>query len=351
MTIDFPEDPVGRELILMVERAKYERWLSGEISDILSAAFDDVVSTIVSPTFRSLSSAEQARKLQLFRELDRQIRSGYFTVRTKVLQQMESYAQLEAEIARTQIDSVLDETSDLGTLLSPEAIRAIGTLPIQGLSLGDWFEAQANNMSIETRRVIQNGLIQGKSLPDMVREIVPPRGSVNPSVLRRVRNDATSVVRTTVNAVQNHAAIESYRAAGADVSSSYRYVAVRDARTTAICRALDGKVFSNDDPDAPRPPQHIGCRSAIVPIVNDAFLSKSAQKGQPLTFGSYATWLRAQSDSEQNSILGAARADLWRNNRMTLADAIDSDGRTLTLEQLRARLGVAATRSHAGVSI
>lgn len=353
MTIDFPEDPIGRELILMIERAKYERWLSGEIADILSAAFNDVVSTILSPSFRSLSQFEQARKLALFRELDRQIKAGYITVRQATLKQMSDYAQLEAQIALKQISTVAEGdvlTGVLGPLLSTQTVQAIAALPIQGLSLGDWFSAQAENMSRETRRVIQNGLLTGRTLPDMVRQIIPPRGSVAPAVLRRARNDAMAVTRTTVNAVQNFAALESYIAAGEDVSDSFRLIAVRDSRTTAICRALDGLVQRNDDPAAKRPPFHIGCRTSVSPIVTDAFQSKRDQKTQPLTFGSYGSWLREQTSSEQDSILGATRADLWRNGRMTLADAVDSDNRVLTLEQLRQRLGISAARvpAHAG---
>jgi SPP1 gp7 family putative phage head morphogenesis protein len=308
------------------------------------------VSTIVSPTFRSLSAAEQQRKLQLFRELDRQLKAGYNTAQSTTLREMAGYARLEAEIAQTQITTVVEtEALDLSAspLITSQAMNAIAQLPIQGLSLGEWFDAQANTMSRETRRAIQNGLVTGRSLPEIVRDIVPPRTSVAPAVFRRARNEVTAVTRTTVNAVQNFAAVESYRAAGNDISDSYRFVAVRDSRTSAICRALDGKIFRNDDDSAPRPPMHINCRSSVVPIVNDAFLSKTAQKNQPLTFGSYASWLETQSDSQQNSILGSQRADLWRNGRMTLADAIDADNRVLSLSELRARLGLNAP-AHAG---
>jgi hypothetical protein len=103
-------------------------------------------------------------------------------------------------------------------------------------------------MSRETRRLIQNGLLQGKSIPEMVRGIVPPKLSIEPALYRQARSNSFSIIRTTVNAVQNHAAVESYRAAGNDISDSFRLSAVRDARTTAICRALDGLVQRNDNP-------------------------------------------------------------------------------------------------------
>jgi SPP1 gp7 family putative phage head morphogenesis protein len=339
-------DPPGRELVLLIERAKYERWLASQVSDLLSRTFNDVVDAILSPTFRTLSVNEQQRKYQLFRELDALIRKGYAGVVQRVKLQMGAYARVEAQIAAEQITSVLSESEALSAslaMVSSTSLQSIAELPIQGLNISEWFDAQAQGMSRETRRAIQNGLLQGKSLPEIASAIVPPRNSVNPAVYRRARNEATMITRTTVNAVQNHAAVESYIAAGDDVSDSYRFVAVRDARTTPICRSLDGKVFSNSDPTAPQPPMHVGCRSGVVPIVNGAFLTKTAQRNQPMTFGSYGEWLRTQGNGIQDSILGATRADMWRRGRMTLADAVDADGRTLSLEELAKRLGLSST--------
>jgi hypothetical protein len=65
--------------------------------------------------------------------------------------------------------------------------------------------------------------------------------------------------------------------------------------------------------------------------------------GIGFTFGSYGEWLRSQGNGIQDSILGATRADLWRRGRMTLADAVDADGRTLSLEELAKRLGLSST--------
>ena len=342
---EFPTDPRGRELILMIERAKYERWLSNEVADILRRAFDEVIDTILSPAFRTLSQFEQARKLQLFRELDHQLRTHYIGARNTVIAEMRGYAQLEGEVAAAQIRSMLTSATServaagVGAMLTRQAVISIATLPIEGLNIGEWFEAQAAGMSRETRRLIQNGLLQGKSIPEMVKSIMPARASTEPALYRRARIEAMSITRTTVNAVQNHAALESYRAAGNDVSDSFRIVAVRDARTTPICRKLDGLVQRNDNPKAMRPPFHFRCRSGVVPIVRAEFLPRAEQMA-PLTFGSYADWLRGQSQGQQDAILGPTRASWWRDGRMSLADAVDDDNRVLTLAQLRKRLPI-----------
>lgn len=346
--MELPEDPRGRELLLMIERGKYERWLSGEIADILNRAFNEVVDTILSPNFRTLSAAERGRTLQLFRELDRQLTNGYRTVTTATLREMQAYAEVEKDIAAAQIKSMLTGASDpllasVGARLSAFRVSSVAQLPVQGLGIGEWFDAQAAGMSRETRRLIQNGLLQGKSIPEMVRSIVPPKLSIEPALYRQARSNSYSIIRTTLNAVQNHAAAESYRAAGNDVSDSFKLSAVRDRRTSAICRALDGLVQRNDNPRAKRPPFHMNCRTTCIPIVNAEFMPRAAQLS-PLTFDSYNDWLKAQGSSAQDSILGPARAEWWRRGKMTLADAIDEDNRVLNLSQLRTKLGLTKER-------
>lgn len=50
-----------------------------------------------------------------------------------------------------------------------------------------------------------------------------------------------------------------------------QYSAIRDTRTTPICRLLDGRIFARDDPELQnfKPPNHFNCRSILVPITPD----------------------------------------------------------------------------------
>jgi hypothetical protein len=150
-----------------------------------------------------------------------------------------------------------------------------------------------------------------------------------------------------VNAVQNSAAVESYRAAGERHQRQFQTVSGPRRAHHGDLPRVDGLVQRNDNPKAKRPPFHIGCRTTCIPIVNARFLARSVQT-QPLTFDSYNDWLKAQSGSLQDTILGPARADYWRRGKMTLADAIDEDQRVLTLPQLRKRLGLETVRQPAG---
>ena len=91
-------------------------------------------------------------------------------------------------------------------------------------------------------------------MSDMVRD-VRERMGVGTS-------DATRLVRTELNYVQNQAALDSIKDAGV---TYYRFIATLDNRTTPLCRSKDGEVFAVDDaePGTNMPPLHPRCRSII----------------------------------------------------------------------------------------
>lgn len=346
--INFPPDPRARELQLLIERAKYERFVLRETTRLIREEFERVVDIMLSRRFRDLSDFQQRRTLQRFAELSKAIRvhfgEGYSRLSEFHVKEMRAYAELESEIARAQAFSVLPSNhtalqSSVGAFLPSHTIRSIAALPIQGLKLGDWFEGQARTMSLETKRIIQQGLIEGKSPLAISRRIVAPDSAEGPVLRRRAINEARAISRTTVNAVQNHAAIESYAKLPDSVVDSYTYTAVRDSRTSTICRALDGRVFRLDDPKRKEPPQHLNCRSSVIPVVKgvDPALRKNNPNAAP-SFASYNAWLKSQPEPAQNRILGKYQAEQWRAGRMTLADAIDEDGRVLKLSELRAKI-------------
>jgi SPP1 gp7 family putative phage head morphogenesis protein len=291
-----------------------------------------------------LSQSDQRRTLELYREIEKRYKEIYGSVADFHVRQMKSYFDLESDITRAQVGVMFknprgEVSISLGPFLPRQTLNSIGALPIDGLRLGDWFDGQAKTMSLATRRVIQNGLLQGKNPLEIVRQLVPSRGVTTPTVYNRARSEATAITRTTVTAVQNHAAQATYQNLPDDVSDSYIIEAIRDSRTSVICRPKDGLVFRFDDPKRQYPPFHIYCRTGTRALVKGVAQSLKSQRA-PNTFASYNEWLKAQNTATQNDILGPTRADFWRSGKMTLADAIDQDNRVLTLDQLRKKLGI-----------
>lgn len=331
---------------MLVYRAQYERNVSAQAESILEQALQDVADTISSPSFRNLSQFEQQRKLQLFREVGNRLSSGYSTLTSQMVDELSQYSGLEAQIAKAQIVGALptglaNASVTFGAFLPTTLTNSIASLSVHGNTIPQWFASQLSSITPSTISAIQQGLIQGMSTRQIAANITGTSQATNPlnqtvNVLARAKRDATAITRTATTAVHNDAAQQSYADAGPQVTQSYRFVAVRDSRTTPQCRAADGRVFRYDDPNRLVAPLHFNCRSSCIPQL-DGDLAKKLGLGDSVdhSMQSYGQWLQTQSNSEQNSILGPSRASMWRSGTLTLANAIDQDGRTLTLAQLR----------------
>ena len=110
-------------------------------------------------------------------------------------------------------------------------------------------EAQAERFS----QVVRNGLLTGETTPAIAKRLVGKLqfGDTGPLSVRQLaaaggeltavaNGQVMTLVRTSVNQVANAAAMQTYEA-NPDITSRYKYVATLDSRTSAICRALDGR--------------------------------------------------------------------------------------------------------------
>ena len=167
-------------------------------------------------------------------------------------------------------------------------------------------------------------------------------------------HQVTSIVRTSINQVANAASQQVYEA-NQDITKKYRYVATLDSRTSAICRALDGREFEYGK--GPKPPQHFSCRSTTVPVIDYEGLGfdpprpgkRAASGGMVDADTSYGQWLLQQGAARQKEVLGS-KAPYFRmlarkhGARDAMAKLVREDGRELTLEQLRRRYGATPKR-------
>lgn len=332
----------------MTSRDAYDRWLAREIESLLRNGFNNVVTTLVT-RYDDLTIAQKTRQLQLFGNVEKYLSDGYGEASKFAQKQLDAYAGVESTVERAHLQSIVargDINMTFDTM-SRAQIRNIAAMPIGGLHIGDWWEKQAADMSLETRRHIQMGLLAGETPQQIVRRIMPSDTSA-PAVLRTARRNASTLVRTSLTAVQNNVSLETMQAAGAKVTTAYRYIAVRDARTSKICAALSNKVFAFTDKQKKMPPQHPNCRSTIIAIINYEKLGLPKQpygKQTPLSFQSYDAWLKEQTPDMQSVILGPSRAAFYRDGRMSLSEMVATDNRVLTLTQLEQRFATTAPES------
>jgi SPP1 gp7 family putative phage head morphogenesis protein len=218
-------------------------------------------------------------------------------------------------------------------------------------------------------QVVRSGLLSGETTTDIVKDLVgnlrkDQKGSLSQllaqggAATKSANSQVMTIVRTTVNQVTNTASQTVYKA-NPDVTEEYRYVATLDSRTSPVCRDLDGQIFKYNQ--GPVPPQHFGCRSTTVAVVNykkygftPPPAGKRASVGGPVPANTtYGKWLygerakgsKFKAGKEQIAALGEQKAKYF--NRLSnkygpdqaLKKLIREDNTEVSLAQLQKRYG------------
>lgn len=214
-----------------------------------------------------------------------------------------------------------------------------GQVVRQGLLTGETTDEIANRLKGRLRY----------QQPGSVKQIASKGGQVTTVA----NNQVFTLVRTSINQVANAASQQVYEA-NQDITKKYRYVATLDTRTSAICRALDGREFEYGK--GPTPPQHFNCRSTTRAVIDYEGLGltpppegkRAAQGGMVPANETYGEWLY-DGDSKtgrarQAEVLGS-KAPYFRKlsekygPKDAIAKFVRDDGSEVTLEQLRKRYG------------
>ncbi len=256
--------------------------------------------------------------------------------------ELEDFAEQEAGFAAKLLAS--GATVEIRQGFTPEQIRAITTRSkmtlLSGnvekrLTIREAFDDFAQGVGRDSMRVVQAGVLEGKTTDAMARE-------VSQLVRTRSRQQAEAVIRTATNHIGATARDEVYRA-NADILEGERFMATLDSHTTITCIGFDRTLHPLGQ--GPRPTLHYRCRSIRVPVVKEEYrlggLGERASMDGPvdnqLTYGGF---LRQQSKEFQNDVLGPRRAALFRSGKVKINQFTDDAGRVLTLDQLAAREGL-----------
>lgn len=235
------------------------------------------------------------------------------------------------------------------------------TLP-NGEVVSKAFRGIATSQAEQFSQVVRNGLLTGETTPSIAKRLIGSLqfgeeaktvgqiAAAGGQLTQVADNQIIALVRTSINQVANAASQQVYEG-NQDITKKYRYIATLDTRTSAICRALDGREF--DYGKGPMPPQHFNCRSTTVPVIDYKALDippppegKRASMDGPVPGNeTYGQWLAKQPRATQADALGAGKVAYF--NRLAnkygptdaMAKLVRDDGSELTLAQLRSRYG------------
>jgi len=214
------------------------------------------------------------------------------------------------------------------------------TLP-NGATLQSSFRRLAGQQAEVFTKEVQNGLILGEGSDKIARRL---RGQL----IAVPNNQIRTMVRTSVNQVAN-AASQAVYSQNQEITKRYRYIATLDSRTSAICRALDGRTFKYNE--GPTPPQHFNCRSTTVPIVDYKGLGIPPPKpGKRRSSGglvpanqTYGQWLFDQSKQVKADVLGPSKVPYFNmlsekhGPSAAIRKFVSADGTEVTLQELQRR--------------
>ena len=307
-----------------------------EAAEAIESLIEQVAGRLAGNELTGLSRARQQEILMDLRLLADQLNDS---IADKIIQEAIEFAEYEAEFSKTMFDNTVRTSAVLPSMAQLESsifTSIMNVAPRQGYTIRDALKMFGTKKSEQIVQTIRDGIALGDAngtIQTAVKNLAPIQKSQAATIVRTVANHVSVQARDVVMRENK------------DIFTGYEWVSTLDARTSLICMNRDGLVYPFA-PESPKPPAHFGCRSTIIPVVDPRYDLASAVTGkrpavgaggakQVLATTTYEQWLKRQPASFQDTVLGPSRGKLFRNGDLSIGRFVDSQGRTLTLDELR----------------
>lgn len=311
-----------------------------------------------------------------------QVASTYTGMETAHSSALLSIAGAEVAFFNQALKQGLGTAFPAISLTEEQLLAAASNVLIEGAPSAEWWRGQKQAFQLRFAREIRMGYLQGESskqLAERVRGISADRkikfrgtdgsikttqyhaGGVSSISIRQ----AEALARTSVQAVAadvRKRIINRHQ----DVIKGVMWHATLDDRTTPLCRARDGKLYTIDGKPIGHnqsfldgPPAHWNCRSTLVPVtksweelgmdpkldaIYDDFIrggKRPSMDGQLPATATYKDWFERLSENRQKDILGKRRWEVWKEKGLSFTDLVDQRGRPLSVVALKRKYGMA----------
>jgi SPP1 gp7 family putative phage head morphogenesis protein len=318
-----------------------EQYINGQVKEFLPF-LRRVVADLKKELLKTTTVTSKARieaKLKIVESIITDNMNSYTAIFNE---QARAFAVSEAAFAQ----STLVQSIGLNTVLPSEAQlwAAVNARPFDNKLLKEALNDFTRKQSRLIKNAISTGFYEGKTTPDIIREVVGTRKlKYKDGILNITRNEAERTVRTALNHTASVARAKTFED-NSDLIPYYEWVSTLDGRTSNVCKSLDGTVYKVGK--GKLPPAHQNCRSSTAPLLRDEVNAKSMKKlaiggkrasmnGQVSADLNYGDWLKRQSKDFQDKALGKTRAELFRKGGLSLDKFVNDADQTLTLEQLK----------------
>lgn len=320
-------------------------------------------------------SIRQLRLTQLLKQAALEIKATYKKISTVHEEQLVELFPLTSKAVDDGINKTLG-IDIMSTTWTAQQINALmGNVLIEGAPSATWWARQGVNLQNSFSDQIRLGVLKGESVNDLVRRV---RGTATGrrhtyiingkkqtyveftgGLMDTSTRHAAALVRTSVQAVNNKALLETYKENGSVIKGVQALVTL-DLRTSLLCMSrsqfawnLEGEPLNKFTtiPFPGPPPWHWGCRTVLVPVVKswaellknekykklDELAPKGTQAsmdGQVASNLTYEDWLRSKPVKEQKEVLGIGRWQLWQAGKLSFNQLTSQTGKVLTIKEL-----------------
>lgn len=271
---------------------------------------------------------------------------------TKVASDLTSRA---VEISRFEAEfmhSLLDEQTrtlpiQLSTVIpAVDQLRSLVTnRPIDGVLIEGWVKRMSDTTKAALDKQIRIGIASGNTTPQIVRRVRDVTGLAKDAAIALTRTSVAHAASIGRDAVY---------VANADLLRGVQWHATLDTSTCPRCGRLDGNLFQLDK--GPRPPLHVQCRCSTVPVLKSWSQlgikasdidgkTRASMDGQVPAALNFEQWLSRRSTDEQNEVLGATRAKLFRSGTLSIGDFVNRSNEVISLDALRTQHSAAFRRA------
>lgn len=308
---------------------RYDAYVRSVVLSKMNNAQKDILATIVKQDVSNLTKREVDF---LLRKIEKTIEEKYERIDSFLDKTYKELYITSSQIELFAYNSWLG--TDLFKNLPKYKLEAIKTTPLfQGRDISDFWSRQKDSLKFNIETAIRNGAMIGDSEFNVAREI-RDRFEI-------AGREATTLVRTANASISNQAQAHLIDL-NSDILYGKQHVSTLDSRTSDTCRMRDGLRWTIDNEPIGHdvifiePPLHYNCRSIIIMLID-----KKHPKTRASEFGevdgsiNYEKWLKSQSDSYQDKILGKTRARWFREDKLDFRKMLNQEDRPLTIEQLR----------------
>ena len=168
----------------------------------------------------------------------------------------------------------------------------------------------SKDAAIRVREALLMGLVTGQGADAIARQLK--------DALNGNRARAQTIARTEITRAYRKSAIEEYLA-NDDVVEGWVWTAARDGRTCAVCWAMDGQFFENDQPFE----SHVNCRCVARPqskTFAELGIESTVETRAVIEPGEEA-FAKLPAD-RQLEILGPAKYEAYKSGKLRLRDLV-----------------------------